>query len=233
MSGGSLPWAEQDLSTGVRRYVEALRNSTMRLYAVDDLYPGASLVLKDVLTGSRVTVKERLGSRHLHKYDLIAARIIDRGLSGLPEIEVGMLAFPPVMRQHVISVFSEWHKAYRLRRPHSAEKEFFKKAPVFFHEVGWTAYWILRFHALRMRKARSCQSPMSSSMSSRQLNWRPRWTRLRIWSVSVKGLPGYGFRRTTKASEPGSDGLFWRGISWNWNVCRPSRGSAAEPCSNS
>src|SRR5207253_9203148 len=106
-----------------------------RLYAVDDLYPGASLVLKDVLTGSRVTVKERLGSRHLHKYDLTASRILDRGLSGLPEIEVGMLAFPPVMRQHVISVFSEWHKAYRLRRPHSAEKEFFKKAPVFFHEV--------------------------------------------------------------------------------------------------
>ena len=125
----------RDLSTGVRRYVEALRNSMMRLYAVDDLYPGASLVLKDVLTGSRVTVKERLGSRHLHKYDLIAARIIDRGLSGLPEIEVGMLAFPPAMRQQVISVFSEWHKAYRLRRPHSAEKEFFKKAPMFFHEV--------------------------------------------------------------------------------------------------
>src|SRR5207237_8680035 len=72
----------RDLSTGVRRYVEALRNSMMRLYAVDDLYSGASLVLKDVLTGSRVTVKERLGSRHLRKYDPVAARIIDRGPSG-------------------------------------------------------------------------------------------------------------------------------------------------------
>src|SRR5207253_5077518 len=116
-------------------YVEVLRNSMMRPYSVYYLYPVASYVLKVFLTGSRVTVKERLSSRHLHKYDPLASRIIDRGPSGLPEIEVGMLAFPPAMRQQVISVFSEWHKAYRLRRPHSAEKEFFKKAPMFFHEV--------------------------------------------------------------------------------------------------
>ena len=51
------------LSPGERRFIEAAGQTVMRLYEVEDLSPGISLTLKEVLSEMKVTVHERLGSR--------------------------------------------------------------------------------------------------------------------------------------------------------------------------
>jgi len=130
------------LSSGPRRYVEGLRESMMRLYEIEDLSPGVSLTLKDVLTGSRVTVRERLGSRQLYRHELVTARVINRGPSGFPEIEAGMLPIPDLVKQNVIAQFSEWHQSHRGRHPDLAELERRRSSST---TPGSAAFWIRRF----------------------------------------------------------------------------------------
>ena len=53
--------ARPPLTDGERRYLELLRETTLRLYEVADAVPGVSLRLRDVVTGASVDVRERLG----------------------------------------------------------------------------------------------------------------------------------------------------------------------------
>jgi hypothetical protein len=69
---------DRDLDDGERRYLEMGRKSFMRLYEVIGVEPGASLTLRDVLHGGEVRIRERAGSRSLHTWDLIAARVMAR-----------------------------------------------------------------------------------------------------------------------------------------------------------
>ncbi|MHB8876508.1 MAG: SEC-C metal-binding domain-containing protein, partial [Myxococcaceae bacterium] len=64
------------LFAGERRFLEALRESSMRLYEVLDTRPGLSVTLRDSLEGATVTVNERAGSRSLRRADFLAARIV-------------------------------------------------------------------------------------------------------------------------------------------------------------
>jgi len=76
--------ADPPLGAGERAYLDRLRGTAMRLYEVVDLSPGTSVDLRDVLTGARVRVHERLGSRSFMRHMHVAARVVDRGPSGHP-----------------------------------------------------------------------------------------------------------------------------------------------------
>ena len=85
----------------------------MRLYEVEDLSPGISVTLKDVLAETRVTVHERLGSRSMSRHSLVAARVNGRGASGMAEIEPGLLSIPELVRETVVSQLSAHREDYR------------------------------------------------------------------------------------------------------------------------
>ncbi|MGD9247688.1 MAG: SEC-C metal-binding domain-containing protein [Desulfobacteraceae bacterium] len=123
------------ISPGERLYLELLRNSTMRLYEIVDLSPGESVTLRDVLNDNRTTVHEQQGSRSMHKYGLIAARIIAFGPSGKPEMEMGVFQIPDLIRKPVISQLTSHHKAYRRKHPQARETEFFKEMTPFLHDA--------------------------------------------------------------------------------------------------
>jgi hypothetical protein len=82
---------EEVLPPGERRYLETVRASVMRLYEVVAVQPGAGITLRDVLGGQEVRVSERAGSRCVHTWDLVAARVVAKGASGHPEIDGGIL----------------------------------------------------------------------------------------------------------------------------------------------
>ena len=94
------------LTPGERGYLGLLRETVMRLYEVVDLSPGESVTLRDVLDDTSVTVRERKGSRSMLIHSLIAARIIACGASGKPEMEMGVLHIPELIREQVISKLS-------------------------------------------------------------------------------------------------------------------------------
>ncbi len=82
--------AEPDLPPGERAYLRQAAESCMSLYEVVDVHPGASVRVRDLLRAGEVTVTERLGSRMLHRWDVLAARIVPRGISGGPEFDLGL-----------------------------------------------------------------------------------------------------------------------------------------------
>ena len=91
-----------DLGTPVRSFLQALAQTSMRLCEVATLVPGTSITLRDVITGSEVTVNERTASRTLSRHDWLAARVISCGCTGGPEIERGVLPIPIPCRDSVL-----------------------------------------------------------------------------------------------------------------------------------
>ena len=67
-------WRE---SVPARRYLEALRDSTLSLYEVVDIAPGRHMTVRDlILGGEAVRVEEKRGSRGVALWDRLAARIV-------------------------------------------------------------------------------------------------------------------------------------------------------------
>jgi hypothetical protein len=67
-------WKETALN---RAYFAALRDAPVSLYEVSDVEPGASMVLRDLLTDAApVTVKEKSATRTLKQWDRIAVRVV-------------------------------------------------------------------------------------------------------------------------------------------------------------
>jgi hypothetical protein len=123
------------LTPGERGYLGILRETVMRLYEVVDLSPGESITLRDVLDDTRVTVRERKGSRSMLIHSLIAARIMFRGASGKPEMEMGVLHITDLIREQVISRLSSHRESYRRDHPPSDDAGFFRLMVPFLHDA--------------------------------------------------------------------------------------------------
>jgi hypothetical protein len=75
-----------------RAYIAALRNSTMSLYEVSDVVPGASFRARDLIRGGDpVLISERSATRSLKPWDRITARVVQLGSKR--QIGGGVLAF--------------------------------------------------------------------------------------------------------------------------------------------
>lgn len=127
------------LSSGERLFLRTLRASSMRLWAVEDLAPGMTLTLRDVVEGDRVTVQERSASRTMARYEWIAARVVPLGASGQPELEAGVVHIPQLIRDSVLEQLRSKRERF-LRAETPAERaRFYKQLPPFFHAAWATS----------------------------------------------------------------------------------------------
>lgn len=70
-------WKE---SASVKRYLQALRHSTLSVYEVVDTTPGSHFVARDLVRGGEpVRVADRLGSKSVARWDRLAARLLPVG----------------------------------------------------------------------------------------------------------------------------------------------------------
>jgi len=100
-------WKE---TASVRTYLAALRHSTMSLYEVSDIVPGASFRARDMLRGGEpVLISERSATRSLRLWDRIAARVVPVG--GKMQIGGGMLVFDGDKADDFLEV---WHAQEKL-----------------------------------------------------------------------------------------------------------------------
>ena len=123
-----------NLSLGARAFARALRSSTLRLYEVTSVVPGVSLTLRDLLEDGEVTIAEKTASRTLNRYDWLAARVVESGCSGQPEIEQGIMVIPSLQRDRLHA------QLVQLRASAVAEgelKAFQRDLPALIH-----AYWV-------------------------------------------------------------------------------------------
>jgi hypothetical protein len=86
-----------------RAFMQVLRRSVMSLYEVSDIQPGVSFLARDLIRGGEpVPISERIGSRNLRPWDVIAMRVLDLGHR--VEIGGGVLHFS---RQEADSLIEE------------------------------------------------------------------------------------------------------------------------------
>lgn len=130
--------SERSLAAAERRLLEGLRQSSMRLYEVVDAVPGVSLTLQDLVEGGAVTVHEKSGSRSLNRFDCLAARIVQRGVSGQPEMEAGVIPIPRLLRDSVRSQLLAHRDSFLKERPGASLDAFYKELPPFFH-AAWVS----------------------------------------------------------------------------------------------
>ena len=82
-------WKE---SASVRRYMAALRNSTMSLHEVSDVVPGTSFRARDLIRGGEpVLISERSATRSLKPWEHVAARVVR--VDSKMQIGGGLLVF--------------------------------------------------------------------------------------------------------------------------------------------
>jgi hypothetical protein len=124
-----------DLTPGERSYLSAMRGSSMHLYEVTDTVPGTSMTLRDLVEGTVVTVNERTGSRSISRHTCLAARVIPRGCSGGPEIEMALLHIPDFCRDSVLAAAKQEREEFFRDDPSGSLDDFYKELPPFFHDA--------------------------------------------------------------------------------------------------
>lgn len=98
---------DSTLSAGAQAFARVIRRAKMCAYEAIEVVPGVSITLRDVLSGTTVTVGERTASRTLNRHDWIAARIVERGPSGKAEMERGVLAIPRLYKEWLSGELTE------------------------------------------------------------------------------------------------------------------------------
>ena len=123
------------LSTGERLYLEQMRGSSHRLYEIEAVVPGATLTLRDLIAGTSITVQERLGSRELHKWDVLAARLaLPAGASGKPEVD-DLVLLPRDAKDAILSDVEDALTKWRAAHPGGDSIELFEEYVPRFHEA--------------------------------------------------------------------------------------------------
>ena len=119
-------------STGELNFLAQARESTLQLYEVTEVQPGAGLTLREVLGGKEVRVHERTASRTLHRWDLLAARVFPFGLSGQAELFGSVLPFPRARRERLVSKLRRWRDEFAELEPDATAHDFAKTLAPFF-----------------------------------------------------------------------------------------------------
>ncbi|MFO0618921.1 MAG: SEC-C domain-containing protein [Polyangiaceae bacterium] len=96
--------ASANVPPNERRYLTSVQKSAFLLYEVIEVAPGIGMKLRDLMGGREVSVRERSGSRSLHVWDVVAARVVEPGASGFNEIDGGIL---PIRKHRVEEALRE------------------------------------------------------------------------------------------------------------------------------
>lgn len=120
------------LSQGERCYLEQLRGTAIMVYEVIATRPGESILLRRLDNQEEIEVRERTASVTMKRWDVLLTRLNPVGPSGGPEIEMGAMLIPPMVRDEIKEVLdSELHD----RAGGEDDVQQFKKLGPLFHQI--------------------------------------------------------------------------------------------------
>lgn len=123
------------LRPAARAYLQALEPTSMRYYEITDVVPGGFIELTDLVEGDTVRVAEPSISTRVSRHELLAARVVHRGCSGLPELERGTVPIPSACRDGLLASLRE-RRASAVRGEHPGEiVAFYKQCVPLFVET--------------------------------------------------------------------------------------------------
>jgi len=121
------------LRSGERRYLERMRLSHLRPYEVQAVRRDEGLDLLDLWANKRVRVRERLATRQLVQWDILAARVI-LGPEGYPVLDGSPYLYPPRGKELILR-FLRLGRSLRGKLPRADETTFFKSIGMAFHDL--------------------------------------------------------------------------------------------------
>jgi hypothetical protein len=128
-------WA---LTPAQRLYVGRLRPSCIRLYEVSEVHLDEGLVLLDLWSKEEIQVRERLATRQLAQWDLVAFRVV-QGASGFLEIEGPPHLYPSRAKGPILADLKRDHTRLKRRLGSVEPVAFFKHIGMRFHH--WWLDW--------------------------------------------------------------------------------------------
>jgi hypothetical protein len=122
------------LRSGERRYLERMRLSHLRPYEIQAVRRDEGLDLLDLWANKRVRVRERLATRQLVQWDVLAARVI-LGPEGEPVLDGSPYLYPAREKELILRVLRRLRRSLRGKLPRGDEATFFKNVGVVFHDL--------------------------------------------------------------------------------------------------
>ena len=112
-----------------RRYLEALRDSTVSLYEVVGIDPGRSMTVRDLIRGGdALTVHEKLGSKSAAPWDRLAVRVVE--VNGKMYFTGAVLRFRHELSLLFLSMFDETATEMEEDIPEEALREIEESADI-------------------------------------------------------------------------------------------------------
>ena len=111
-----------------RRYLKALRDSTLSFYEIVDVVPGQYVTVRDLMLGGEVVrVDDKLGSEEVAPWDRLAARIV--AVHGKNRFTSAVLRFRHELSQRLLAAFESMAEELE-RRMRGDARERQEAAPV-------------------------------------------------------------------------------------------------------
>ncbi len=122
------------LRSGERRYLERMRQSHLRPYEVQAVRLDEGLDLLDLWAKARVRVRERLATRQLVQWDVLAARVV-LGPDGEPVLDGSPYLYSARDKELILRVLRRLTRSLRGTLPRRDAATFFKSIGVVFHDL--------------------------------------------------------------------------------------------------
>ncbi len=131
-----------DLSQAERTWLERLSASCLRPYEVAEIRPDEGLGLRDLWTEEVVQVRERLATRQLVRWDILAVRVV-QGPDGGLVLEGVPYLYPPDAMDPILAELRRHHRHRRRQLATDDPAVFFKRVGMVFHHL-WLDHVALR-----------------------------------------------------------------------------------------
>ena len=114
-----------------RSYLQQLSRSCISLYEIEDVRPEQGFTMRDLFRGGTVPVRERLATRSLVRWDIVATRLIDSG--GEKVINASVIPFRVQDREPLLRRLRYRYTRYRKDHPGASPEAFLKDSAEFFN----------------------------------------------------------------------------------------------------
>jgi len=130
------------LSSGERNFLDGMCGSHLRLYEILDVKVDQGFDLRDLWDDRRVWVRERLATRELATWDVIAGRL-GRGAEGEAVFETIPHVYPATVKDDLLKGLRKAHRLFTREFPERSLADFFRSMGPMFHQL-WLEQVVLR-----------------------------------------------------------------------------------------
>jgi hypothetical protein len=130
------------LSSGERNFFDGMCGSHLRLYEILDVKVDQGFDLRDLWDDRRVWVRERLATRELATWDVIAGRL-GRGAEGEAVFETIPHVYPATVKDDLLKGILKAHRLFTREFPERSLGDFFRSMAPVFHQL-WLEQVVLR-----------------------------------------------------------------------------------------